>query len=304
MVLAPIAIFAYNRPTHIKRLLESLMTNPEFLDSPVSIYCDGPKTKADQLLVNQTRDVIKTTLAKGNKVNIIERDKNLGLSISIIKGVSEQCKEYGRVIVLEDDLIASSALLKYFNTALECYQTHEQVLHISAYTLPIKASLPASYFSREMSCWGWATWKRAWDQFEPDANKLAISIFKKRLTRKFNVDNSYGHWELLLKEIKGLVDSWDIRWQASIFINQGLILYPGKSLVQNIGFDGSGVHCGVSTEYDTDLSHSVPPLPTLIQEEMNVRKLIIRHRNRTLLEAIYKNIVHYYKVIKFFLRRA
>ena len=143
-------------------------------------------------------------------MDIIERDENRGLADSIISGVTEIVNRYGRIIVLEDDLVLSSQFLNYMNDALEIYKDSEKVMHISGYMFPVKGELPETFFYRTTSCWGWATWKRAWDSFEPDSNKLLNIIKDKGLKRKFDIEGSTGHYKMLQMQSKGKVNSWAV----------------------------------------------------------------------------------------------
>jgi hypothetical protein len=252
MTLSPIALFAYNRPEHTRKTLESLMANAEFSDSSLYVFCDGAKRKKDIPLVQATRESIRSY--ELDNATIIERDKNLGLANSIITGVTELCNKYGRVIVVEDDLYLSPYFLKYMNTALDIYEKYGKVMHISGYMFPVKGELPDTFFYRSTSCWGWGTWKRAWDRFEPDVHKLLAGFQDEKKRWEFDIHGSIDYYKMLKHQASGKVDSWAIRWYASVFLNGGLCLHPGTSLVNNIGHDDSGVHCGCTDVYDVNVN--------------------------------------------------
>lgn len=237
---APIAVFLYNRPDHARRILKCLETDPAVAASQVTIYCDGPKREEHRSAVQETRSVAQTHAPSGAR--IVERDENYGLARSIITGVTEQCDTYGRVIVLEDDLRLSPAAIDYFNAALDHFSDDERVMHVAGYMYPVEADLPEMFLYREASCWGWATWQRAWAQFEPDARKLLTHLRRSGRQNEFDIGGSYDYEHMLYSQWRGKIDSWAIRWYASVFLNDGLCLHPGKSLVANHGFDGTGVH--------------------------------------------------------------
>ena len=251
--LAPIVLFVYNRPWHTKQTVETLKKNEEAKDSNLFIFSDGPKNKKAKSEVEKLREYIKT-IDGFKRITIIEREKNYGLANSIISGVTEIVNRYGKVIVLEDDLITSRYFLEYSNQALRLYKDNKRVMHISSYMYPIEFSmLSETFFSWFTSSWGWATWKRAWKYFEKDGN-----VFNKRFTEelkyKFNIDGTYNYYRMLKLQQLGKVDSWAIRWYASVFFNHGLCLYPTKSLVNNIGFDGSGVNCSENKMFAVNVS--------------------------------------------------
>jgi len=244
---APVVVFTYNRPAHTKRMIESLRTNPEFKISPVTIYCDAPKRAEHEDAVRETREVVRSMAPEGAR--IIERDSNLGLARSIISGVEEHVSRHGRAIIAEDDLVFTSGALGFLNSALDRYAEHDRVKHVSAYMYPIRKAVPDAFFYREATCWGWATWARAWAQFEPDAGKLVEQIDARRLRHDYNVDGSGYFYQMLVKQRNGELDSWAIRWYASIFLIGGLSLHPRRSFVENLGFDGTGVHCNIDDRF-------------------------------------------------------
>lgn len=252
---APIALFVYNRPEHTRRTLQFLKQNQLAAESRLFIFSDGAKNAAQQENVNAVRELIQKT--DGFKsVEIVERNENLGLANSVISGVSQLIKEYGRVIVFEDDLISSPYTLLYFNEALDRYEKEEQVMHIGAYMYPLSPQeseqLPETFFFRAATSWGWATWGRAWQHFNPDVTHL-IQQFDAPKKHQFAIEGSMNFWKQMRELKAGRNNSWAIRWYASIFLKGGLTLNPAHSLVSNIGHDGSGVHSGINEIYNVSI---------------------------------------------------
>lgn len=276
---APIAVFTYNRPVHTERLFESLHDNPVFQESPVYVYCDGPKYSDHADSVEATREVVRRKAPPAAR--IIERNENFGLAKSIITGVTELCEEYGRVIVLEDDLVLSPHALEFLNQGLERYADDERVMHISAYMYPVRTRFPSAQFYREATCWGWATWARAWKYFDPDAGRLVDEIDEQGRRSEFNIDDSMYFYQMLCRQRDGTIDSWAIRWYASMFRAGGLALHPPYSLVQNLGFDGSGVHCNVDSRFEVQLGKNpVQKMPDDIRESDKLLRAMIDYRRR------------------------
>ncbi|OOQ58625.1 glycosyltransferase [Mucilaginibacter pedocola] len=250
---APIALFAYNRPDHTRRTIEALQQNFLAPESRLFVFCDGAKTAADAESVEQVRQLGKETTGFLS-VKVIERPQNLGLANSIISGVSQLVKDYGSVIVFEDDLISSPHTLQFFNDALEYYKNQNKVMHISAYMLPIATdNLPETFFFRAAFSWGWATWERAWKHFEPDIDKL-MQQFDKEKINQFSIEHSMNFWKQMQDFKAGRNNSWAIRWYASVFLNGGLTLNPLHSLVHNIGHDGSGTHSNIENTYGVQVA--------------------------------------------------
>jgi len=256
MNLAPIVLFTYNRPWHTRQTIEALQKNHFASESELFILSDAPKTEKDEPRVREVREYLKTI--KGfKKIEIIERDKNWGLANNIIDGVTKIVNEYGKIIVLEDDLVTSPYFLKYMNEGLEIYKEEERVASIHGYVppLPNPEKLPETFFLKGADCWGWATWKRAWDYFEPDGKKLFTLLKERGECYKFDYNGSYPYTKMLKDQIKGKNNSWAIRWYASAFLNDMLTLYPRKSLVKNIGLDYSGTHCGSTKIFNVEITY-------------------------------------------------
>lgn len=285
MPTAPIAFFAYNRPKHTLKSLQSLAENHGADQSELFIFCDGAKCTEDQDNVNQVRQIVKSK-QWCNKVHIIEQEINLGLSQSIILGVTNLCEKYHQVIVIEDDLALSPYFLDFMNKSLELYRDYNQVMQISGYMFPVQLEVEAdATFLPFTTSWGWATWQSAWKHFDLrilNYNKLKTN---KKLRYKFNLNGSYPYFEMLENQLNGLIDSWAIRWYLSVFMLEGVTLYPVTSLVRNLGFDGSGSHCGnVTEDIDSDLStlpiSIFPDLdPKNIEEDKNIIIKYLKGKN-------------------------
>ena len=250
---APIVVFVYNRPWHTEKIFEFLAKNPEARSSPLYIFADGPKTDSDQEKVQLVRNSLKK-LNGFKTIEIIQREKNFGLANSIIAGVTDVLQRHDTAIILEDDIVVSQHFLSYMNRALSHYEKNERVASIHGWNFPLRGQLPDTFFLRGADCWGWATWRRAWNLFEADANKLLRGLIAEKLEHDFDLDGEYPYTQMLKDQIEGRVDSWAIRWHASMYIREMLTLHPGESLVQNIGFDNSGVHTGHLKFLETKLS--------------------------------------------------
>lgn len=274
MNFSSIALFVYNRPIHCKKMIEALVGNIGSKESEIFIFSDGPKNEKDEKLVQEVRKILNE-VSGFKKINLIMRKENLGLSKSIISGISEILDKYDRVIVLEDDLITSKYFLKYMNEALEFYYTTEQVISIHGYIYPVKLQLPETFFLRGADCWGWATWRRGWDLFESDGEKLLTELKENNLLKEFDWNGSLNNVRMLKNFIKGKNDSWAIRWHASAFLKNKLTLYPGRSLVKNIGVDGLGTNVKKTKIYNTTLTSQPIEITTIpIEESIEAKNII------------------------------
>lgn len=252
---SPIILFVYNRPDHTRRTIEALKLNKLANESELVIFSDAPKSEVHAEKVCEVREYIRQ-IDGFKSVTIVEREINLGLAHSIIDGVTMIVNKDGRIIVLEDDMVTSPYFLTYMNEALEKYADDERVVSIHGYVYPVKQPLPEAFFLPGADCWGWATWSRGWACFNSDGLFLLDELKRRQLTRAFDFNDAYPFSKMLEGQIKGENDSWAVRWYASAFLEGKLTLYPGRSLVHNIGNDNSGTHCGESADLDAKLSNT------------------------------------------------
>jgi len=275
--LAPIILFVYKRPEHTRKTVEALLKNDLADQSLLYVYCDGPKTLADTAATEDVRAYMRGI--KGfTQITIIERPTNHGLSASIMQGVTEIINKHGKAIILEDDLVTSPFFLRHMNEALDLYAADERVASIHGYIYPLRKRVADTFFIRGADCWGWATWARAWKEFEPNGKKLAEQLKSRDLISSFDFDGSYPFSRMLERQIAGQTDSWAIRWYASAFLKDMLTLYPGKSLVENIGQDSSGTHGKNSLDYRITLTKYPIPLRRLpIREDIQARNVMISY---------------------------
>jgi hypothetical protein len=247
---APIALFLYHRPQHTLRCLQSLARNPEFLDSPLYLFCDGAKGAADAEAVEAVRRIART-LPHPRK-QVVEAGRNRGLADSVISGVTRVVQAHGRVVVVEDDLVLAPTFLAFMNRSLDRYASDQDVMQISGHMVPVDPGSDHDAVFLPMACsWGWATWARAWHRFDPTMRDFATLQRQPGLRRQFDLGGAYPYFSILQRQRAGRADSWFIRWYLSLFMQGGMVLYPRQSLVRNGGFDGTSVHCGVGgSPYD------------------------------------------------------
>ena len=263
---APVALFVYNRPLHLQRVVESLQKNFGAEQTDLYIFSDGPKDDAARDRVVAVRKYVRT-ISGFRSVNITEHEENRGLANSIISGVSALCEVVGRVIVLEDDLVTSPYFLSFMNAGLERYAEDRRVASVLGYSLPLRIALPETYFVRGADCYGWATWRRAWDLFEVDGQRLLNELERTGLSETLDMRGALAFTQMLRDQIVGRNHSWAVRWHVSMFLRNMLTLTPGRSLIINIGADGSGTNFGSETLLDTCLTDSPVKVGDISVEE-------------------------------------
>jgi putative methyltransferase (TIGR04325 family) len=282
IITAPIVLFVFNRPDHTLRALNSLRENLLADQSLLYIISDGPRqgTNANDLeKINQVREIIKSEKWCA-EVIIHENQSNRGLSGSIIPEVTRLLEKHEKLIVLEDDIYLSKGFLEYMNSALEMYNNDTQVgcVHGWNYHIDAKNYKESTFFLKGADCWGWATWKRAWNLFEKDGSKLLETIRSKKLEYDFDRRGTHNYTELLEHQVDGKLDSWAVRWHASLFLANMYCLHPTESIVKNIGLDNSGTNC-----FDTHLEQD--PINFI-----NLEKIAIEEADWFF--ETYKNFLH------------
>ena len=313
--LSPIILFIYNRPAHTKQTLETLSSNTLAQSSDLFIYADGPKESATPEILEKIRQNREIAHSKQwcKSVTVIESEKNKGLATSIISGVTEIANKYGKVIVLEDDIVTGKYFLEFMNAALDKYENEKKVWHIAGWRDPVKhAKGGSSYFYPTMDCWGWATWADRWQYFKKDVVYYQ-NVFTDDMKFHFNIEGSEpGMWSQIEENAIGKINTWAIFWYATIFLQNGLCLAPTKSLVKNIGFDNSGVHCGNNS--CEDISHNldfvIKDFPKSISVDLiEYRKNVLffrKIRKRTFifkLKKLIKNVLRLpYHALKYVIR--
>ena len=269
--LAPIALFIYKRPYHAQQTIEHLQLNPEFSASQLFVFCDGAKSEKDVPQVEAARAAIR----QYNLPNVVmyEQPCNLGLANSIISGVSQLCVQFGRVIVLEDDLLVSRGFLSYMNRALEKYQDVTNIMQISGHVFPFpKASnnKADAFFLPITGTTGWATWQRAWDYFDKDCVGYAQLKHDRTLRRQFDLNNCYPYSKMMFKCLAGQQDVWGIKWWWSVFKQKGLCVYPHVSLINNLGFDQLSTNTKGSDTFYNDPAWSIHRYITKLPDQIEI----------------------------------
>lgn len=270
-VYAPIVLFVYNRADHTKATVEALKKNPEAEYSELFVFADGPKKENDPKVM-AVREYLPT-IDGFKEVHLNCSDVNRGLAASVIAGVTEIVNKYGSVIVMEDDLVTVPFFLKYMNEALEKYGGSEKIYSITGYSYLTGGSekLPETYFLQNMSSWTWATWADKWAKFDPLATGWERLMSDKQYARKFDHNGCFSLAKMMKAQmVDHTIDSWAVRWCYSAFVNDGLALFPNKSLVTNVGFDGSGTNSGVSDKTE-EIALATEPITFFPEEEIETQ---------------------------------
>lgn len=298
--LAPVVLFVYNRPWHTRQTLEALKQNELANDSRLYIFSDGPKEYSNDeelIKIKEVRDLIREEKWCG-EVEIIERNENIGLANSVISGVSGVIEKHGRVIVLEDDIVTGKYFLKFMNDGLKAYESEKKVYGISGYqfssSTPIKQT---TYFLPIMSSWGYATWANRWSEINFNGKELLELVNSKDLEEKLDFGSLY-FFQMLKDQVAGKNSSWAVRFYVSMFLKGGLFLYPNKSLLHNIGFDGTGVHSGSSPSLHYKKENSLDKFLKVKKKQVCLNDELVRNTKNGMVEKSFNNRIGIKKTLK------
>lgn len=301
-MIAPVILFTYNRPEHTKRTIQALAANELAEQTELYVFSDAAKKDTDIEKVNEIREFVEQEVNDFLKVSLIARTENYGLARNVIEGVTEIINRYGRVIVLEDDLVTNSYFLRFMNDGLDRYENEEKVTGVTGFShFGDSVTLPyESYFNTLTgTSWSWATWADRWQYFDVSCSDWTDMVTDEKLRKRFNYDNTYNFYKIMKdQQTDTKTNSWAIRWYWTNFRRGGYILSPTKSLVSNEGWDGSGIHCGNATEpvFDHKLqtSHAITDFP----EEIGEREEVHRLMKKALLHESEPNVLkHIYHIV-------
>ncbi len=245
-------MFTYNRSSHTGMVLEALSRN-DVLPEKLYVFHDGLKSDKDKAEWDKVQDLIEGIDWCSNE--IVTAKENKGLSRSIVDGIELAFDNYDAVIVLEDDCVPSPSFMRYMVLCLNKYEKEKIVYNIGGYAWPISVqdNRYDAYFNGRTSSWGWGTWKDRWEQYSQDKEFIGRIRQDKKKTEDLAV---WGNdlENMLNDRIEGRNDSWAVFWSLMVIEKGGLCVSPHRSLIRNIGFDGTGVHCGKDSKYDVNLN--------------------------------------------------
>lgn len=250
---APVVVFGFNRPDVFGKTIRALKNNSLATDTNLYIFIDGPRNEEDAPKVD---DVVKIAHAvTGFKsVTVNASPLNKGLANSIISGVTEIIKQYGRVIVVEDDLIVATSFLTYMNQFLDKYEHDYRIFQVSGFGVKIKPPKDYNYdiyMHIRAQSWTWGTWKGRWETVDWKVSDFIELSRNKKKQRAFNEGGS-DLFDMLKGYMNGINNSWYIRFNYSMFKQKKYAIVPVKSLVLNEGFGAEATHCNTYNRYKVD----------------------------------------------------
>ena len=242
MYKVPIVIFAYNRPTHFKRVMIALENSK--IKNKIYLFLDGPKDKKDKIL---QKDILSSVSRVGkfnnynkNQIKIFKNKRNLGLAKSISKGLDKMSNKYKNFIVLEDDVIPYSNMIPFLSKCLAKYKYEKKIGAICAYqffNFEKNSKFLETKFLKHFIPWGWAIWSDRWKRFRRNhkINYSKVPKFITSLKRKLDKKKVGKRY-------------WSLNFMIYNYCNDNNFIFPNYSLAKNIGFDGSGTNSLITND--------------------------------------------------------
>ena len=287
---APIAMFAYKRLDSLQKVIEALELNDMAKETPVYVFVDGPKRETDVEKNQEVKQYLSEWKenAKFSEVTLIFSEKNKGLSKSIIEGVGRLMDEYGRAIVVEDDIVVTKDFLSFMNRSLDYYENDSRIWAVTGYTEPLPMLQEREYSTfpwYRCDCWGWASWKDRWELVDWNVSDYRQFMFSGRKRKKMNRGGE-DMARMLDAQMVGAVDSWAIRWGYCASMLDKMWIHPNITRVMNIGFDGDGTNCGVKEQAEPlremDVECKLLPSDNLTPELHKAYLYKVNHQYSTL----------------------
>jgi hypothetical protein len=233
----PVALTIFDRPTQTKRVFDAIReAKPEIL----LVIADGPRNAEEKIRCDTTRAIIDSVDWKC-EVRKNYSEVNLGCRKRLSSGLNWVFEEVDRAIIFEADCLPDPSFFPFCEELLEKYKDNERIMHISGNFFQHRNKNfkcdDSYYFSVIPHIWGFATWRRAWEHYDPDIKKWPLAESKKAIQRVLTDPAVFEYWETIWEGFyKGETNSWDGQWTFACMLNGGLSINPCVNLVTNIGF--------------------------------------------------------------------
>ena len=293
MTLAPIVIFCYNRPDHLQRTVEALAANSLAARSELIVFSDGARKEADEPQIEAVRAYL-ATVSGFRSVRVVAAPRNKGLARSVIEGVTEVVSTYGKVIVMEDDLLCTPDFLVYMNDAIQTFGENPLVFSVSGYSFGTGAvsSYPDdTALVLRASSLGWGTWKDRWEKADWQVSDFGEFMNSTERQNRLK-DAGEDILPMIIKQQRGLINSWAVRWTYHHVKYGGYCLIPVRSKIRTIGDDGSGSNPVAATlRQNLGFGEGAVHLNPAIQPDAAITRFI-RRNNRP---SLFRKVINWWK---------
>jgi len=271
----------FNRPDTTQQVFDKIRAA-----KPKRLYltADGPRPgfPDDELLCKQTREIVGE-IDWNCEVKTLFRDENAGCKNGVSAAITWFFSQEEEGIILEDDCLPASSFFKFCDTLLEKYRHDTRIRHVTGCNLQFgkKWGNGSYYFSNRTHVWGWASWRRAWDDYDINLDKYHGNDIQQQMKNIYDDDLIAESWANIFKELKaGKINSWAYPLDFANFFNNGLVIIPNENLISNIGYNANATH----TLQENDAYANIPLVeigeisdPTFILPQKQADLFIMNH---------------------------
>jgi len=284
----PILFIIFNRPDTTEKVFQVIR---EAKPTRLYISADGPRKNrpTDYVLCEKTREIVKNIDWECD-VKMLFHQENFGCGKAVSGAIQWFFENEEEGVILEDDCLPNPSFFHYCHKMLDYYRNDDRVKVISgdsALSESFTNSDDTYFFSAIPRVWGWASWRRAWNEYEFDSSKLNKKDFYKHLNEYFIDEKIKNHWKWIYNLMSNKhFNTWDYQLGFSIWMKQGLAITPFVNLISNIGFGQGATHTTVVSEFRRD------NLPTYNLEKIKHCSLVKQNKelDSQMLNAEYEGI--------------
>jgi hypothetical protein len=246
----PVIFIIFNRPDATRQVFETIRAARP---SKLLVIADGPRANqpGEAEKCAATREIIDG-VDWDCEVQRNFAENNLGCRLRVSSGLTWAFELVDKAIILEDDCLGSDSFFLYCAELLDRYESDERIMMISGnnFLLGRAETADSYYFSRYPHVWGWATWRRAWANFDLNMTGWPEIRDRKLFDQYLRKVSERYYWESVFQHTyDGKIDSWAYPWVYSIWANSGLSVAPAQNLVRNVGFDADATHTKSDSAY-------------------------------------------------------
>jgi hypothetical protein len=276
----PILFLVFNRPDKTKVVFEAIRN---IKPTKLFVAADGPRHNiADELEKCEKVRAIATSIDWECELNTLFRDENLGCGKAVCESITWFFENVEEGIILEDDCLPDASFFSFCSILLNRYRMEKRIMHIGGTNLQFGTIRGNGdyYYSIICHVWGWATWRRAWNNYEFLLNN-SKNISDDTFNEVFNFNQTFIKYykDIFNKMCNSEIDTWDYQWFYSIILHKGLSICPNVNLVKNLGFGEDATHTLYENEWNTmNVARSINSFnqPSTIEIDFNADAFTIQ----------------------------
>ena len=256
MFNTPILFLVFNRPDTTARVFEQIR---KIKPAHLYVAADGPRKDrpGEKELCDEVRKMVLSGVDWECELKTLFQDENLGCGKAPAEGITWFFEQVEEGIILEDDVLPTQSFFLFCKEMLNKFRNDHKIMHISGNNFQLsKIGSECYYLSKLPHSWGWATWRRAWNNFDFEMNDFSDEL----VVKYFNYPSIDRYWHHIFKITKKELFQhvWDYQWVYTIFKDNGLCVLPQHNLISNIGFGANSTHTGDKEHYFSNLkSHEM-----------------------------------------------